>query len=221
MTKQYDVLVVGAGPAGMLAARSVAENGFDVALLERKPNLTTLDRASGGSLLSANEYLHHDLYRCNLRGNRISFPAHGFSVKYDGPYKNVYASHFYSPSGYRVEAGVVVEQKKKGDYGKVTTRLDLEILLRCFLEEAQACSVDVFPGINVQKVTPVADGVTVEGSGQAYKARYLIAADGVNSRIAEQMGFNKERTYYCQLRAISRYVSGLEPPVPEIGRAHV
>ena len=214
--KKYDVLVVGAGPAGLLAAKSAGENGFNVALLERKSNLTTLDRASGGSLLSANEYLHHDLYRCNFRNNRISFPAHGFSIKYNGPYRNVYASHFYSPSGYRIESGVVEEQKEKGDYGKVTSRLDLEVLLRSLLEEAKAYNVDVFPGINVEKVTTTSDGVTVEGSRQTFEGRYLIAADGVNSRIAEIMGFNKERTYYCQLRAVSRYVSGIKPPVPDV-----
>ena len=145
MAKKYDVIVVGAGPAGLLAAKAAGENGFEVALLERKSDLTVLDRASGGSLLSANEYLHHDLYRCNVRDKCICFPAHGFSVKYDGPYSNVYASHFYSPNGNRIESGVVEEQKKKGDYGKVTTRLDSQVLLRCLLEEARAYNVDVFP----------------------------------------------------------------------------
>ena len=71
MAKKYDVIVVGAGPAGLVAAKSAGENGFEVALLERKSDLTSLDRASGGSLLSANEYLHHDLYRCNFRDKRI------------------------------------------------------------------------------------------------------------------------------------------------------
>ena len=212
MAKKYDVIVVGAGPAGLVAAKSAGENGFEVALLEQKSDLTSLDRASGGSLLSANEYLHHDLYRCNIRDKRICFPAHGFSVKYDGPYRNVYACHFYSPGGNRIESGIVSEQKKKGDLGKVTSRLDLSILLRCLQEEASACSVEVFPGINVDKVISTADGVTVAGSGQSFEGRYLIAADGVNSRIAEMLGFNKERTYYCQLRAIAHYVTGLEPP---------
>ena len=129
MAKRYDVIVVGAGPAGAVAAKAAGENGFEVALLERKTDLTVMDRACYQSLDSPLEYLHLDLYRCNVRDKRLSFPAHGFSVKYDGPYRNAYGWYFYSPSGNRMQAGVVEEQKKKGDDGKVTTVIDKEILL--------------------------------------------------------------------------------------------
>ena len=217
MAKKYDVIVVGAGPAGFVAARAAGENGFEVALLERKTDLTVMDRGCAQTLDSANEYLHHDLYRCNIRDKRLSFPAHGFSVKYDGPYSNGYAWIIYSPCGNKIQAGVPEEQKKKGDYGKVTTLLDKEILFRCLLEEAKACSVEVFPGINVEKVTTMAGGVKVEGSGQSFDGRYLIAADGINSRIAQMTGMNEGRTYYCQLRAICYYMSGVEPAEPEAG----
>ena len=215
MAKNYDVIVVGAGPAGLVAAKAAGEDGCEVALLERKPDLTVIDRACGQTLDSATEYLHHDLYRCNVRDRRISFPAHGFSVKYDGPYRNAYAWHMYSPNGNGIQAGVVEEQKKKGDYGKVTTVVDKEILLRCLLEEAEACSVEIFPGINVEKVTTTGDGIKVEGSGQSFDGSYLIAADGINSRIAQIMGMNEGRTYYCQLRALTRYMSGVELPEPD------
>ena len=215
MAKRYDVIVVGAGPAGLVAAKAAGENGFDVALLERKSDLTVMDRACGQTLDSANEYLHHELYRCNLRDKRLCFPAHGFSVKYDGPYRNAYSWLCYSPNGNKIRAGVVEEQKKKGDYGKITAMCDMEILFRCLLEEVKAHSVEVFPRINVEKVTTTADGVKVEGSGQSFEGRYLIAADGVNSRIAKVMGFNKDRTYLCQFRGLSYYMSGVELPEPD------
>jgi digeranylgeranylglycerophospholipid reductase len=215
MAKKYDVIVVGAGPAGLMAAKAAGEDGFEVALLERKPDLTVVDRACGHTLDSANEYLHHDLYRTNIRDKRLCFPAHGFSVKYDGPYKNAYAHYMYSPSGNRIRFGVVEEEKGKGDYGRTTAVPDKEILLRCLLDEAKAYSVEVFHGINVEKVTSNADGVKVEGSGQSFDGSYLIAADGINSRIAHIMGMNEGRNYLCQLRAVSHYASGLEVPDPE------
>jgi len=78
----------------------------------------------------------------------------------------------------------------------------------------KACGVDVFPGITVEKVATTADGVTVEGSGQSFEGTYVIAADGTNSRVAQVMGFNKDRTYYCNLAIIGYYMSGLELPPP-------
>jgi flavin-dependent dehydrogenase len=212
MARRYDVIVVGAGPAGLVAAKAIGENGFEVALLERKTDIKVLNRACGQTLDSANEYLHHDLFRCNIRDKRLSFPAHGFSVKYDGPYRNAYCHYFYSPNGNRIQSGVYEEQKEKGDYGKITAILDIEILFRCLLEEVEAYNVKVFTGINVDQVTTSANGVHIEGNGQNFEGRYLIAADGVNSRIARLMGFNEDRTYYCQLRALAYDWFGAEPP---------
>jgi flavin-dependent dehydrogenase len=39
MSKLYDLIVVGAGPAGLMAARTAAENGLSIALLERKTDI--------------------------------------------------------------------------------------------------------------------------------------------------------------------------------------
>ena len=89
-------------------------------------------------------------------------------------------------------------------------------MFRCLLEEVKACSVDVFPGINVQEVTSTAEGVRVEGSGQSFEGAYVIAADGTNSRVAQVMGMNEGRTYYCNLYVLSYYVSGVEPPEPNV-----
>jgi len=56
MAKRYDVIVVGAGPAGFLAAKAAGENGLEVALLERKGDPTQLTRACAQTLISMNEY---------------------------------------------------------------------------------------------------------------------------------------------------------------------
>jgi len=214
MAKKYDVIVVGAGLAGFLAAKAAGENGLNVALLERKSDPTQLTRACGQSLVCFNEYYFGNIARYNTRDKRICFPSDGFSFEYDGPYENIYSLRRYTPKGHKMDLGDYEQQKSRGDYGRVGLSFDKGMLLQCLLEQVKACCVDVFPGINVEKVTSIAEGVTVEGSGQSFEGSYVIAADGTNSRVAQVMGFNEDRTYYCNLYAISYYMSGLELPTP-------
>jgi flavin-dependent dehydrogenase len=54
--KSYDLIVIGAGPAGLTAARTAGENGLNVALLERKTSIEKAERACMEALLAPYEY---------------------------------------------------------------------------------------------------------------------------------------------------------------------
>ncbi len=84
MKERYDVVVVGAGPAGLLAARAVSENGFDVAVVERREKMETIGRTCGQSLLPPNEYFYGKLFHYNRRDHRFCFPIIGLSFFSDG-----------------------------------------------------------------------------------------------------------------------------------------
>jgi flavin-dependent dehydrogenase len=45
MAKNYDLIVVGGGTSGLEAAKTPAENGLRVALLERKSDPATIQRS--------------------------------------------------------------------------------------------------------------------------------------------------------------------------------
>jgi len=212
MVKRYDVIIVGAGPAGLMAAKAAGQNGFKVAILEKKPDIARLDRTCGQLIISMNEYYLGDLVTYDDRQKRFNFFINGFSVKYDGPYKNIYSWHLYAPDGHKIELGDVKQQMSKGNDGRIGISYDKEILLHCLLEEVQAHNVDIFPATHVEEVTVKEGRVEVEAKGDTLASRYLIAADGVNSRIAQKMGFNRERIYYCNLYALSWYMSGVEAP---------
>ena len=47
MEKHYDLIIIGGGPAGLMAARVAGENGISTALLERKTDITRVRRVDG------------------------------------------------------------------------------------------------------------------------------------------------------------------------------
>lgn len=210
--KKYDLVIVGAGPCGLLAAKAAAIAGLNVALLERKSNMTRLERTCGQTFVSMNDYYFGDLVFYNPKGKRLGFSNAGFSFKYDGPVKNCYAWHIFSPNGSRLPFGIPEETRKKGDYGAVALSYDKEIFLRCLLEEVKEAGVEVFSGINVNEISTTSEGVKVSGSGKTFEALYTIAADGCNSRIAKLLGFNKNRIAYCYLFSKSWYMRGVKAP---------
>lgn len=216
MQEQYDVIVVGAGPAGFLAAKAAGLAGCSVALIDRKTDLTILERLCGQTLVSMNDYYFDDLLNYNKKGKRIGFLKSGFSFRYDGPVKNLNAWYLYSPDGSRIALGVPEETRKMGDDGAVGLSIDKEALFRCLLEEVTEAGVDVIAGVNIEGVTSSADGVTVSGKNRNFACRYLIASDGANSRIARILGFNKERTFYCYLIAKGWCMRNVKLPEPDV-----
>ncbi len=216
MTKRYDLIVVGAGPAGLTAAKAARECGLEVALLERKTDITNLHRCCGQSLVSMNEYYFGDIFHFNNKGKRMCFPVNRFSLKYDGPSSNIYSWHFYSPDGHIVKLGDAKELKKLGDNGRIAMIHDKEVFFRCLLDEIDKIGVEVFPGINVTDVTRIGENVRVKGGDKSFEATYVIAADGTNSLIAEKMGFNKARDFFCKISSQSFYIRNAKIPELEV-----
>ncbi len=216
MTKKYDLIVVGAGPAGLTAAKAARECGLEVALLERKTDITKLHRCCGQSLVSMNEYYFGDIFHFNNKGKRMCFPVNRFSLGYDGPYRNIYSWQFYSPDGHIVQLGDPKKLKKLGDNGRIAMIHDKEIFFRCFLDEIDKIGVEVFPGINVSEATKTGANVRVKGGDKSFEATYVIAADGTNSLIAEKMGFNKARDFFCKVSSQSFYIRNAKIPEHEV-----
>jgi flavin-dependent dehydrogenase len=195
MKKLFDVVVVGAGPCGAMAAKVAAENGLDVALLERKTDISFIRRCCTGCLGLKDEFMG-EIQHFDDKTRRLIFSRYGFSVKYDGPYHNIYGFHLISPLGTKVKLGDVNMQKAKGNDGRVAVIVDKGLFIKGIVDEALANGVKAYFNTNVVDVWNEPEGVAVcDSRGNVYKGKFVIAADGVNSRLVRRLGLNEGRKW--------------------------
>jgi electron transfer flavoprotein-quinone oxidoreductase len=173
----FDVIVIGAGIAGCVAAYQIARQGRSVLLIERgeAPGSKNL---SGGVLYCRGieqvfpDFLAEAPVERRITRNYISFLNADSSVAID--YRDARLSD-------PVTAVTVLRAK-----------LDAWLAAKC--EEAGAL---IMPGVRVDRVL-TEDGpagkrvVGVQAGGDELRARVVVAADGVNSFIAQEAGLRKK-----------------------------
>ncbi len=215
MAKRYDVVIAGAGPAGLMAAKTAAESGLRIALLERKKDISRVRRTDAG-VIAINEYIYGQVATFNRATRTLVFPVAGFAVKYEGPWNDHrYGFHFYSPGGKRFKVGDWSELKKDPVKNSKGVALSKGKLLAGILAEAQASGVEYFPNTNVTGVAIGDDGITVETNRDKFRGQFVVAADGVNSRIVRSLGLNRERQFSGTTRYLTRVMTGVNPPEAE------
>ena len=77
----YDVAIVGAGPGGLMAAKTAAEKGLKVALIEKKSKVSIVTRACCQQLIMDENFEGESV---QLREVKIHFPNNGFEIDGSG-----------------------------------------------------------------------------------------------------------------------------------------
>jgi flavin-dependent dehydrogenase len=153
MKTTYDLIVIGAGPAGLMAAKTAGENGLKVALLERKSDFKKIERACMEALLAPYEHCLGEYMIFNPGVQRFIFLKNGFSVRYTGPYRFLYTFVHYSINGTRVETRKFKPGKSKTDPALAChVAVDKETLIKCLLEDVQKQNVDLFSGVSITNI---------------------------------------------------------------------
>ena len=164
MKKEYDVIVVGAGPAGSIAARYAAEQGVSVLMLEK-------DRDVGYPV------------RC---GEAISKPGVEEFISSDDKWiaTKISKFSFNAPDGNEViidfgEAGYVLD-RRIFDYELARTAAEAgtQIITRAYVNGLLFDSDGKVNGVKYE----------YQGEQKEVTAKVVIAADGVESRVGRWAG---------------------------------
>ena len=209
MAQKYDLIVVGGGTSGLEAAKTAAQNGLKVALIERKTDPAKIQRSCAQMfLLNMDSFYNENMY-FSREQKRWVFPVNNFSVNYAGDYREFYALHFTAPNGKdRIEIGDY--EKNSSGEGVPAVVFDKGALLGGLYEEGIQAGVDFYLGRNVVDVCNTSEGVRVKtAEGDSFAGTFCIAADGVNSRIARISGLNRDRILINTGRANSYYITGI------------
>ena len=218
---KYDLIVVGGGPGGLMAAKTAAEDGLKVILVEREKNITEINRTCVQifyirKLSPSRKGLHGDGYiepvsvEVGFDTYRFHFPEPGFSIDYNGPLKPYYNWIEVSPSKY------LMFPRKNNIWGFV---FDKEAFVAGLLSSAQKAGAEILPETIAMGAENTPDGVKVLVRGKAgeqtLEASKAIAADGLNSTIVDSSGLNKKRRVLSPpVKFVGYELEGVETDLP-------
>ena len=183
-----DVAVIGAGPAGLTAARALAARGHDVVVLEEHPGIGVPVHCTG--VLGVDAFTEFDLPRESILGTAHTatfVAADGSSVSVDAE---------------RVKAAVV----------------DRALFDQGLAASSRRAGAELRSGARVRAIAVGAAGVTigVEG-GDRVEARACIIACGANYRFNRQLGLGVPRTF-VQSAQLEQPLDGLDRVEVHLGR---
>lgn len=179
---QYDVIVIGAGAAGLMCAATAGQRGRRVLLLDHARKLAEKIRISGGG-------------RCNFTNLHARFDCYLSA----NPHFCRSALAQYTPQDFiaMVERHGIGYHEKK--LGQLFCDEGSERIIAMLDEECRLGAVERRMEVSIQQVSRTADGFVLETSAGAFRAASLVVASGGLSipqigatpfgyRLAEQFG---------------------------------
>ena len=184
--EKYDVVIVGAGLAGLQCARLLGERGFQVLLTDRK---TSLDQ----SIHTTGIFVRRTLEDFALPDDCLGPPVRHVTL--------------YSP------ARRVMSLTSPNDEFRVGRMADL---YQRFLSRCVSAGVEWLPGVRYAGFSALKNDLVLRLDGPAFsrwvRTRYLVGADGANSRVGRDLELDVNREWIVGVEEVLAGVPLDGPP---------
>jgi len=191
----HDVLVVGGGPAGSACAYWLADAGWDVVVIEKKHfprNKTCGDGLTPRSVRQLTDMGLGDALTGAHRYDGLRACAYGLDIEMPWPDHPSFPSHGYVITRHDLDQLVAERAAKVG-----AAVWEGAEAVGPLLDRATAGTVGGRG--SVTEVLPTCAGARVldrdTGTTHEVRARYVVVADGANSRFGRALGTTRERAY--------------------------
>ena len=187
----YDVIVIGCGPAGMTSCGELAKKGFKVLGIDKKPLLDINIRTASGYCFLDQPFNDEIIKRTPKNGKtELEYTDTGFTLTYGSNMEGIYHSHMFSDTGKHWQATTT----KKPFYHVFNPHQCHEDRYRW----AKKMGAEFMPGTLFRTLTQADDQVSVkvrkDGQDKILTCKKLVAADGLMSKVAKVTGANKIRS---------------------------
>lgn len=171
MHRSYDVIVIGAGPAGATLAAELASLGVEVLVIE-KARLPRRKCCAGGISARAARLLG----RCMEEIAEDAICRATITFRGNSPYQGSYERPF-----------MYTVTRERFDYG--------------LAKQAEEAGAAILQGTEARSVRSNGDGVTVSTGAEDFRCRFVAGADGARSIVAEALGAKTDRRVVVGIQA--------------------
>ncbi|MCB1389738.1 MAG: FAD-dependent oxidoreductase [Rhodobacteraceae bacterium] len=192
MAERTDVLIVGAGPCGLMLANELGRRGVSALVVDREATVATAPQANATQARSMEHYRRHGFAQ-EIRA--LGLPAdHPTDVCYMTTYAGHELARHRMPSA--AQAGEWVRAHAAVWNGpELPHRVPQSLVEQTLLRKAQALpSIDIRFRTELTGFVEDEGGVVADlrdldrGQSRVVRARYLFAADGPHSAVRKQLG---------------------------------
>jgi flavin-dependent dehydrogenase len=184
--EDFDVVIVGAGLAGLQCTRLLGRRGLRVLLIDQKPDLARAIHTTG-------IFVRRTLEDFDLPEDCLGPPVRHVTL--------------YSPARRSMNLISPHDEFRVGRMGQLYSH---------FLDDCLRAGVQWMPATKYAGHSPVKDGVVVQvergGHLRSVKTRYLVGGDGATSRVGKDLGLDTNREWIVGVEEVLAEVPLAGPP---------